>query len=375
MTHVAPGYEAVASAFDAIGEADPTYSAQLTVYRGAEVVLDLTGPTGLGPDTLLPVFSSSKGATAIVIGLLVERGQLDLDEKVATYWPEFAANGKGAIPVRQLLSHQAGLPGVDGGFTWEDVFGHTALAERLAAQRPLWRPGAGFMYHGLTIGTLADELCRRIDGRPVGQVLREDVTASRGIDIWMGTPASEDQRIAEVQLPNADELAAFFAEMATAAGGPPDTLGAASMPAGQPADLILRANTSEFHRAGSPAATMLATGRGLAKLYACVRHDLDGPRILSDDTIGQLRQIQVSGTELATNMPARFGVLFQVPISPRWPFGSHEAFGHDGAGGSLAFADPRHDIAFGYSVQRLPLPGGMDMRAVELARLVREVGR
>ena len=94
--------------------------------------------------------------------------------------------------------------------------------------------------------------------------------------------------------------------------------------------------------------------------------------MLDDDTIAQMSQIQVTGTELGTNLQARFGVIFQAPCSPRWPFGSVRAFGHDGAGGSLAFCDPTYDVAFGYTVQRLPLPGGMDARAVELARLVRQ---
>ena len=127
-------------------------------------------------DSLLPVYSSSKGATAAVVALLVQRGQLDLDATVSSYWPEFAQGGKGAVTVRQLLSHQAGLPGVDGGFTWEELLAHAPLAERLAAQRPFWQPGQAFLYHGLTIGTLADELVRRIDGRTVADALREDVT-------------------------------------------------------------------------------------------------------------------------------------------------------------------------------------------------------
>ena len=146
-------------------EADPTYSAQLSVHVGATRVVDLS-VGALDADSLLPVYSSGKGATAIVIALLLERGSLDLDVPVASYWPEFAAGDKAAIPVRQVLSHQAGLPGVDGGFSWDELYDHEALASRLAAHRPFWRPGAGFMYHALTVGTLADELVRRIDGRP-----------------------------------------------------------------------------------------------------------------------------------------------------------------------------------------------------------------
>ena len=163
-----PSFQAVRDALGAFVDADPTYSAQLCVQIAGEPVVDLSCGA-MQPDSLLPVYSSSKGATAVVVALLVERGQLDLDARVAHYWPEFAACGKGAITVRQLLSHQAGLPGVDGGFTWEEVLAHDPLAERLAAQRPFWQPGQAFMYHALTIGTLADELVRRVDGRRVGR--------------------------------------------------------------------------------------------------------------------------------------------------------------------------------------------------------------
>jgi CubicO group peptidase (beta-lactamase class C family) len=121
---------------------------------------------------------------------------------------------------------------------------------------------------------------------------------------------------------------------------------------------------------------MLASARGLAKLYAATRHELHGqPRLLSDETIGQMAQIQVAGVELGSGLIARFGVIYMVPCPPRWAFGGVGTFGHDGAGGSLAFHDPDCDVSFGYTVQRLPLPGGMDARAVELARLVREALR
>ncbi len=114
MSTVEPGFESVLKTHEDFG-AEGDYSSQLTIYHRGRRVVDSTVGTGLQPDSLLPVFSSSKGATAIVIALLVQRGQLDLDERVATYWPEFAANGKAAVTVRQLLSHQAGLLGVDGG--------------------------------------------------------------------------------------------------------------------------------------------------------------------------------------------------------------------------------------------------------------------
>jgi CubicO group peptidase (beta-lactamase class C family) len=343
------------------------------VHVGAERVLELSN--GMPADALLPVYSSSKGAAAVVVAVLVQQDQLDLDASVAAYWPAFAQAGKGAVTVRQLLSHQAGLVGVDGGFTLEEALAHTALAERLAAQRPFWHPGQAFLYHALTVGTLADELVRRVDGRPIGQVLRDDVTGPRGIDVWLGTPESEDHRVVPALPPTREELAAFLAASpdGLTAGDEITTL---SLPGGDAVAMIAKVNEPSFRRAAQPAASMLANAGGLAALYASLRHEVGGqPRVLTDDTIGQMAQIQVDGTELGTGLPARFGVIFQVPCPPRWSFGSVRAFGHDGAGGSLAFCDPRYDVAFGYTVQRLPLPGGMDAPAVELARLVRDALR
>ena len=363
-------FESVEAAFDSFVEADPTYSAQLSVHIGATRVVDLS-VGALGADSLLPVYSSGKGATAIVIALLLERRSLDLDAPVASYWPEFAAGDKAAVPVRQLLSHQAGLPGVDGGFSWDELYDHDALASRLAAQRPFWRPGAGFMYHALTVGTLADELVRRIDGRPVAQVLRDDITGPRAIDVWMGLPASEDARVVVALPPTAEEL--------TAGPLPPlggDPLATLSIPAGDALGLFSRVNDEQFRRVAPPAAGVVASVRGLGALYACLRHEVNGmSRLVSDDTLARMSQIQVAGTELGTGLEARFGVLFQAPCPPRWDFGGVGAFGHDGAGGSLAFCDPSVDVAFGYTVQRLPLPGGMDARAMEMARLVRKTRR
>lgn len=367
---VARALEPVGAAFAALGASDPSYSAQLVVYHRGERVIDLVAGTGLAADSLLPVFSSSKGATGVVVGLLLQRGQLDLDARVSSYWSEFGQKGKAAITVRQALSHQAGLPGVDGGFSFEELLAHDPLATRIAAQRPFWQPGRAFAYHSLTIGTIADELVRRVDGRSVAQVLEQDVTRPRGIDVWMGTPASEDPRVAEVLLPSVEEYADPTATLPT----PPvtDRIESVSMPPGGALALLPMVNGQAFRRVGPPAGGALATAGGLAKLYAALRHDVDGPRLLSDDTVAQMSQTQVFGAELGTGFDAHFGVIFQLPFAPRWPFGSFRAFGHDGAGGSMAFCDPTYDVAFGYVVQRIPAVVGMDPRAVELSRLVRQ---
>ena len=137
-------------------------------------------------EDLMCVYSSSKGAVAVCVALLVDDQHLDLDDRVARYWPEFAAEGKGDITVRVALSHQAGLVGLSGGYTVDELVAHTPIAERLAAMHPLWRPGSAHGYHGITIGTLVDELIRRITGTTFRDFYARRVRAALGIDLYFG---------------------------------------------------------------------------------------------------------------------------------------------------------------------------------------------
>jgi CubicO group peptidase (beta-lactamase class C family) len=357
---VEAAFEPVAAAYRGWLDRNPDYSGQLAIYHRGEPVLDLTIGDRLQPDSLVPVFSSSKGAAGLVIALLVERGQLDLDAPVASYWPEFAAAGKADVQVRQLLSHQAGLLGVDGGFSDEELLAHTPLAQRLAEQRPLWRPGAGFSYHALTIGTLADELVRRITGRTLAEVFFDDVAAPREIDVHLGTPAELDHRVATVDLPPQDELLAYLARSPFP---PRDSLAGMSAPRSDKT-LLQRVNDEDFRRVGQPAAGGLATARGLARMYASIHHDTSGilqlGQLLSEDTIEQVSQTQVSGIDLGNNLHGRFAVVFQNPNPPRLQFGSARAFGHDGAGGSLGYVDPYYDLAVGYLSKTIHIPVDLD---------------
>jgi CubicO group peptidase (beta-lactamase class C family) len=359
---VHPSYEQVAKVFASFRDSDPTYSAQLCVYRGAEVVLDLTCG-GLADRGLLLVFSSSKASIAVVIGRLMECGEVDLDATVATYWPEFGAAGKERITVRQLLSHQAGLVGVDGGYTVEEFLAHDPLAERLAAQRPSWLPGAAHGYHGLTIGVLADELVRRITGRTLAVQFTE-LMQERAIDMHLGLPESLEGRVHDVLPPRLEDLAGAVL------AGPPAGL-ALDESVGLRDTLVGLVNAPVWRRVGPPAAGGMATAAGLARLYACMRHDLGGPRLLQDDTLRQLRQLQCQGLDLTLGEDTRFGIAFCLPTA-RMPFGSGHAYGHDGAGGSMGFDDPVRDISLGYVVQRMAVPGGCDRRVLELADAIAE---
>ncbi len=362
-----PDFEPVAERLGEFVAADPSFAGTLSVHHHGQSVLDLSWGPGTRPDELLPVFSSSKGAAGIVVACLVRDGLLDLDAPVASLWPEFGARGKGAIPMRQLLSHQAGLIGVDGGYTYAELYGHAPLAARLAEQRPHWAPGSAHAYHALTIGVLADEIVLRATGERLGDYLRAHVTGPRGLDVYLGTPETEEGRVASVELPTAEELAAFTDP---APASPKGSLGWLALPDDHP-NMLVECNAERFRRAGTPAGGGLANGRGLSALYASIHHEIGGlDRLLDEETVGLMSQQQVWGRELTSPFSSAFAVIFQKPTE-RLPFGSYRAFGHDGAGGSLAYCDPHFDVSFGYTVHRIPLPGGADERALQLSRDVR----
>lgn len=367
------------SAFSAVADAlagyarDGDYGAQLTVIVGGDTVIDAHVGPGVDGSTLFPVFSCSKGAATACMAVLVERGMLDLDARVAHYWPEFAQAGKGGITVRQALSHQAGLVDVEGGLDWAEVLDDAAGARRLAAQRPLWHPGIAHGYHALTLGIIMGELSRRIDGRSLQVFFDEEIRAPRNLDVYLGLPESLDTRVSAIDamrltpdqelerravVARRDSLEALpYRRLRWNEGGRFEMSGS-------------RAGRA----AGMPAAGGIASARGLAELYAAMTGLGSRDALFSRDTQSQFAQVQTAGTDLVLGRPGRFGVGFQKP-DPERPFGSYRAFGHDGACGALAFADPEYDLAFGYIPRRQPYPGGCDPRAVELSLLLGELLR
>lgn len=358
-----PPFAAVARAFEDFLAEDPAFSAQLSAYVGDTCVMDLTGGSGLGPDEITGVFSVTKGVAALTLATIVDDGLLDFDETVATYWPDFAENEKASITVRELLSHQAGLPTVEGGVTAEDVLDSRLGASRLAVQRPLWRPGSLFGYHGLTIGILVEELARRTCGSELQDIYEHSIRRVYDIDFYLGLPAEQDARYRPLVSPPAPAPTGMM----------PDTLGDAAFGRLRaPVDHALTAfgpNAPEVRRRGPVAAGGTGSARGLARLYAAALGNL-GQSFVRRDTLERMSQLQVSGHDVVVNDEMSFGLIFMKP-QPRMPFGSYQAFGHDGAGGALAFADPLYDLAFAYVPSPMTSPGGADHRAVHLSQILR----
>lgn len=340
-------YEPVLAALRSFEEADPAYSAQVCVRVDGRVVVDAWAGPVLGADSVICVYSVSKGLTGLCIGALVDRGLLDLDAPVAHYWPEFAAEGKSAITVADALSHRAGLP-IVAGVDDADLFDEPRLVAALAAARPLWHVAAGFGYHPVTVGAIAGELSRRVAGVGIPEFFEREVRAPHDLEAWFRVPEQIEHRVAPVTLPVWPRVA---------------------NPAPMLADVIARplfeggfariANTRSGHTAGMPAASAVASARGLAGAYACALGALDDrPRLFGERTARRMAQIRSDGADLTTGTVLRFGTLFMVPW-PQRPFAGWRAFGHDGAADALAFADPDAGLAFGYTTDR---PDGEGLR-------------
>jgi CubicO group peptidase (beta-lactamase class C family) len=366
----APGFEPVAEEFGRLLAREADARGQFCAYLGGERVVDLWGGDDVAADDLQGVYSSTKGVAGVCVALLVQRGALDLDAQVSRYWPEFAGGGKGEVTVRVALSHQAGIPGVEPQFTLAELLDHDVAAARLAAQVPHWRPGQAHGYHGLTIGVIVDELVRRVAGLPVAEFFRTEVGDPRGIDFYIRTPEDVDPRVRMVlkASPTPEQ------EEQKQAGGPAGadsltgmTFNAATLDWDEPLPNIRAVRAS-----GQAAAAGVGSARGLARLYAMCIGEVDGfPRLLTDATIARVAQIQTAGEDLVLRVPTRYGIVFQKP-DDRLPYGSHQAFGHDGAGGSIGVADPWHGISYAWIPRRMSFPGGADSRGLGLAGILRD---
>ena len=370
--YVAPGFEAVAGLFRSYLDQDPEYSAQLAAYHHGVKVLDLSGGPHIRPDSVTGVFSCSKGMAGLVVALLVQDGVLDLDAEVVKYWPEFGAEGKAGITVTQLLSHQAGLLGVEGGLSLEECNHSELAAARLAKLPPIWKPGAAFGYHALTIGVFMEELCRRITGSTLQEVFEQRIRSVAGADFYLGLPESEETRYATLR---------WMADPARPWMDPASHSGLAAN-AGT-AEILDLPNIREVRAAGLSSVAGVASAEGMARIYASALTGLaadggaDGGTarpavapLLSEETVRAVSAEQVFGIDRVFGETGCFATVF-MKSHARMPFGSYRAFGHDGAGGALGYADPVYGLAFGY-VPQAAEPGGIACRNFELSAAVRK---
>jgi CubicO group peptidase (beta-lactamase class C family) len=333
------------------------HGAALCVVVDGAVVVDLCGGWAdrrrrvpWPPDGLVNVFSVGKAFAALCVARLAGEGRLSVDEPVATYWPEFAANGKAAVTVRQLLAHQAGLPAVRRRLPPGAMLDHELMAAALADQEPWWEPGTAHGYHTNTFGFLVGELVRRVDGRTLGTVLREDVARPLGADAHIGLPAALHPRVVEFLWPG---IPAPEHEPPGLSDAQLMEFNAYSNPSGLSGAGVV--NTAGWREAEIPSTNAHATARGVARVYTALAAGgaVDGVRVVGDAVLAQFSTEQASGEDLILHRPSRFGLGFQL-TQPERPLGpGPRGFGHFGAGGSLGFCDPDASVAFGYVINEM----------------------
>jgi CubicO group peptidase (beta-lactamase class C family) len=319
-------------------------------------------------DTVGLVFSCTKGATALCAHILASRGLLDLDAPVAKYWPAFAQTGKANIPVKMLLNHQAGLPALrkplpEGAFyNWQLVV--TALEQ----EEPFWQPGTRNGYHGLTFGWLVGEVIRRVSGKSLGTFFQDEVAGPLGLDFWIGLPERLEPRVAPMIPGEPDTESPFFAAMAK-----PTSLQA-----------LLFLNTGGYmtrpdydspaaHAAEIGGAGGITNACGLAGMYAPLA--CGGKDLVSRDILARMAAVSsATGQDASLLVPTRFSLGFMKSIdNRRQPRGqqdsvilSEDAFGHAGFGGSIGFADPRAEMSFGYTMNKMGAGAGLNERGQSL---------
>lgn len=371
---VATGFEPVHAAFERNFTDFGDQGASFALYVDGEIKVDLWGgvadvSTGRpwDTDTIAIMYSATKGATSILTSLLSQRGDLELDAEVASVWPEFAANGKGDITIRQILSHQAGLPALGTTLTRDEIIAGTPVVEALAGQAPLWEPGTRHGYHALTFGWLVGEVVRRATGRSVGSLFASEIAGPLGLDLHIGLPESEHSRVAPlVDAPPPDpallaaidamddpDVKAFIQRMISTMTDPSSLLSRVLSSNGSlPTPHAATWNDARIYAMEQPAANGIGNARSLARLYGACVATVDDVRLLSDDTLDAVTAEQTAGPDEVILAANRFGTGFMLP-SASLTLLSDASFGHQGAGGALGFADRKHRVGFGYVQNQL----------------------
>ena len=379
---VAPGWEPVREVFAANLANTEEVGAGVAVYHRGVQVVDLWGgwfdaqrTIPYAEHSLQLVFSTTKGITAIAVAMCIDRGLLSYDAPVAQYWPEFAAHGKGEATVAQLLSHQCGLYTVDGPITLDEALDWPTITARLADTAPRWPIGTAHGYHALTFGWLAGELVRRVDPRhrSLGTFVQEEISGPLGVDLWVGLPNEYVSRVSPIlasQPQMDDDVAALMAQFigpGTPAGDALSLNGAFTI---ETQDTTLEAGTWNMHNvlaAEIPAANGVTNAASLAKVYAATMMPVDGVQLISDAVRERARITVTPENEADTCliMPTTFGMGFMT-AGMFSMYSGPGSYGHPGAGGSVGFAQPERELAFGYVMNQMANNLAADFRAQQL---------
>ena len=305
-------------------------------------------------DTLANVWSTTKGITALTIAHAYEQGILDYEEKVSTYWPEFASSGKDEITVGMLLSHQAGICGSNTDKI-NDYYDQAVMATELAQMEPLWKPGTASGYHSLTYGWLASELIIRLTGKTLGTYFRDEIATPNEIDFYIGLPESEEHRVAEmVPFPKQENQ---NKEM---------DLNVAKKFSDKGPNLLKHQNSREWRQAEIASANGQGCASGIAKLYSLVVTEDLSKKILKNSTIQTMSEERIAGRDLVLGVVTRWGAGFVMNMHKIIYGPIEESFGHSGWGGSCGFGDPVNNLGMSYVMNKMANNLAADGRSIEL---------
>ena len=358
-----PVREAFAANFADHGEV----GAACAVVVDGELVVDLSGGhTSVGGpawslDTMVETRSTVKALTALCLHVLVDRDVVSLDDPVRRWWPELRADPQ----VRHALAHQAGIPVIDAPLPPGALVDWAIMRDAIAAQEPLWAPGERHGYHGVTFGWLVGEVIRRAGGTTVGGFLRREVTGPMELDYFIGTPRSEHRRIAPLLAPAPPPPGAKATSFL-------DTLDPGSLAARMYAPVLPPIapppNTPEFWSAEIPVTNGIGTARALAVIFGELARD--GGTLLAAETVEAARAEQVAGPDAVVGVDVRRALGFELPAAWADDGRPPHAFGHSGAGGSIAFADTEARVGFAYVMNQI-WGGGLERRDPRAPALIR----
>lgn len=345
---------------------------QVCAYKDGKAVADVVAGT-FGPDDRRPVrrdtlfccFSTTKGVAATAVHILADRGVIDYDAPVAKYWPAFAQNGKERVTVAQALSHQAGLHAMPAPFAPEHITDWEAGIRRMEEGVPAYAPGTATGYHAVTYGWIAGGIVQGATGRHIKDVIREEIGEPLGIagELYVGIPAGVEERLATLEILQAGEGMLI-----------PDD---ADFYKAMPKPMWPLFNTMPFREACLPSGNGHFTARALAKMYAALANggEVEGVRLVSPGRIAAMQRVMTRDIDIVLGMPMTKGIgLFMGGEAEgiHGPMGRRRtAFGHPGAGGSVAFADPEAGLAIAVTLNKMTAPAPGEGVTLEICDLIR----
>ena len=377
---VAYGFEKLKNTFQEIITQAPDSGAALSIWHKGENVVNLW--SGLADkdaklpwnnETSVAVFSCTKGLMSLALAQLFQAKRISYDDLVTKFWPEYKGAGKDATTIRDLVSHRAGVPYFEKDIRFEEVVNWDYMISMIEQEPAKWKPGSDYAYHSITHGWLTGEIIRRVTGMSPGEYLAEEIASPLNADTWLGLPPELEDKVAYTY---ANEgLSSFYVDMKsknTDAGN--FVIRSLTLGTAFPMHLVGKNegfNSPIAHKAEIPGAGGITTAHGISKIWSSVVYETDGVRLLNDETIEYVTRVQSEGkpfTDIEPPYP-RFGMGFYLD-SPAREYLTESSFGHDGAGGQCAFADPEHKIGFAFVTSEMRGGVVQDDRA---ARLIKDL--